>query len=78
MVLIGSLARGDWSARSDADIVVLVDGADAPGRSRGPQYAPVEHPGIVVDLFVYTPDEQRTWSPRFRKEVEQGIRLYRR
>ena len=36
VVLIGSLARGDWSARSDADVVIVVAGAPAgPGPFRG-------------------------------------------
>lgn len=77
VVLIGSLARGDWSARSDADVVVLVDRADAPGPFRSPDYAPVESVGVGVDLLVYTPEETVAWSPRFRDEVERGIVLYR-
>jgi Nucleotidyltransferase domain len=40
VILIGSLARGDWSVRSDADVVVLVDSSDSPGPFRGPAYAP--------------------------------------
>lgn len=78
VVLIGSLARDDWSARSDADLVVLVDRAEEPGPFRGARYAPAKHPGIAVDLLVYTPDERRAWSPRFRAEVQRGIRLYGR
>jgi len=78
VVLIGSLARGDWSARSDADLILVVDRSDEPGPFRGPRYAPAEHPGIPVDLLVFTPEEQRDWSPRFREEVEQGTRLYTR
>jgi uncharacterized protein len=78
VVLIGSLARGDWSARSDADVVVLVDRAEEPGPFRGPRYAPAEHPGIPMDLLVFTPEEEQAWSPRFREEVQQGIKLYAR
>jgi predicted nucleotidyltransferase len=40
VVLIGSLARGDWSARSDADIVVIVDSAGDRGPFRSQVYAP--------------------------------------
>ena len=54
VVLFVSLAPGDWSARSDADVVVLVDRADRPGPFRGPDYAPQRSPGVPVD-FVYTP-----------------------
>jgi predicted nucleotidyltransferase len=78
VVLIGSLARGDWSARSDADVVVVVDRDDEPGPFRGPKYVPTRSVGVPVDALVYTPDEARTWSPRFRAEVERGLILYRR
>jgi predicted nucleotidyltransferase len=78
VVLIGSLARGDWSARSDADVVIVVDDAREPGPFRGVEYVPSERVGVAVDLLVYTPDESRTWSPRFTREVERGIVLYRR
>jgi uncharacterized protein len=78
VILIGSLARGDWSARSDADVVVVVDHADRPGPFRGPEYAPRRSPGVPVDVLVYTPQEQEAWTPRFRGEVERGRRLYER
>jgi hypothetical protein len=78
VVLIGSLARGDWSARSDADLVVLVDRADRPGPFRSPDYAPRRSPGVPVDVLVYTPQEQESWTPRFRRDVERGLRLYER
>jgi uncharacterized protein len=78
VILIGSLARGDWSARSDADIVVLVDRTDRPGPFRGPDYAPRCSPGVPVDVLVYTPQEQESWTPRFRREVERGRRMYER
>ncbi len=78
VVLIGSLARGDWSARSDADVVVVVDEAAEPGPFRGAAYAPSESVGVAVDVLVYTPGEAADWSARFRAEVEQGVVLYRR
>lgn len=77
-ILIGSLARGDWSARSDADLVVVVDEASEPGTLRGARYAPWEPLGISVDVLVYTRDEARDWRPRFHAEVERGVVLYRR
>jgi predicted nucleotidyltransferase len=40
VVLIGSLAKGTWSARSDADVVILVDWAEGPSAFRGPDYFP--------------------------------------
>src|SRR5918996_5766378 len=73
VILIGSLARGDWSARSDADLVVLVDCADGPGPFRGPDYAPRRSPGVPVDVLVYTPQEQESWTPRFRRGGERGL-----
>jgi uncharacterized protein len=78
VILIGSLARGDWSARSDADILVVVDRADPLGPFRGPSYAPTTRIGISTDVFVYTPDELAGRSARFRAEIARGIVLYRR
>jgi len=78
VVLIGSLARGNWSARSDADIVVVVDTARERGPFRGSEYAPTTSIGVPVDVLVYTPEESAAWSPRFRAEIERGVLLYRR
>ncbi len=78
VILFGSLARGDWSARSDADVVVVVDTARERGPFRGPDYAPSTSVGVPVDVLVYTPEESAAWSPRFRAEIERGVLLYRR
>lgn len=79
VTLIGSLARGDWSARSDADLVVVVDRAREPrGGLRGPDYAPAGRFPVPVDVLVYTVEEAQGWSPRLRREVEAGVPLYRR
>lgn len=78
VTLIGSLARGDWSARSDADIVVIVDHATEPGPFRGVSYAPTRRIGVAVDVFVHTHAEVTSWSERFRSEVARGVVLYRR
>lgn len=77
-VLIGSLARGDWSARSDADVVVIVDSTDERGPFRGAAYAPAAPIGVDVDVFVYLPEEMRSWSPRLGEEVARGLPLFRR
>lgn len=78
VVLIGSLARGDWSARSDADVVVVVDEADDPPRERPLRYAPAGRLGVGVELLVYTREETARWSPRFEAEVRGGLVLHRR
>jgi predicted nucleotidyltransferase len=77
-ILIGSLARGDWSARSDADVVIVVDRATTPGPFRGPTYLPRRSVGVPVDILVYTSEEVQAWSDRFRAEVSRGVVLYRR
>ncbi len=79
VALIGSLARGDWSARSDADLVVMVDRHDEPVIPfRSADYLPGRGVSIPVDVFVYTPEEAAEWGPRYREDVERGIVLYRR
>lgn len=78
VVLVGSLARGDWTAYSDADIVVVIDRSDERGPFRSPDYMPHRPLSVPVDVLVYTPEEQASWSPRFRADVESGVVLYRR
>jgi predicted nucleotidyltransferase len=78
VILFGSLAKGTWSASSDADVVVIVDHASERGPFRGTDYAPRSGVGVGVDVLVYTGEETKGWGPRFRAEVEQGIVLYRR
>lgn len=77
VVLIGSLARGDWSAGSDADLVILVDHHPAPGPFRGPEYVATDL-GVGVDVLVFTPEEASGWSPRFKAEVDRGVVLFDR
>lgn len=74
-VLIGSLARDDWSARSDADVVIVVDGSEQPFRQREAAYRPRTSLGIPLDLFVYTEDERASWGPRLRRAAKEGIAL---
>lgn len=76
--LIGSLARGDWSARSDADVVLIVDTARTAGPFRGAEYAPGATLPVPVDVLVYTQDETASWGERFRVEFDRGLPLYRR
>jgi uncharacterized protein len=72
VILIGSLARGDWSARSDADMVVIADEAVPRAHDRGVAYAPRAPLPVPVDLLVFTADESGQWGDRFRREVESG------
>jgi uncharacterized protein len=78
VTLIGSLARGDWSARSDADLVVVVDRATERIGLRSADYVPVGAFPVPVDVFVYTPGELAELSARFRAELERGSVLFRR
>lgn len=78
VVLIGSLARGDFTRRSDADLVLLVDHCDERGPFRGAAYAPRTNLGVPVDVLVYTHDEARHWRRRFRAEVDRGVVLHAR
>lgn len=78
VILIGSLAKGTWSASSDADVVVLVDERRCSEPGRAHEYAPRQPLGIGVDLFVRTPLEVEAVGPRFAAEVEAGIVLFDR
>ncbi len=78
VVLIGSLARGDWSASSDADVVAVIDASEETFRDRSLTYAPRRSVPLSLDLFVYTGGEREQWGERFRREVSDGTVLYRR
>ncbi len=56
VILFGSLARGDYTGTSDADLLIVVDAATEPFVRRGTAYADPFLP-VPVDLFVYTADE---------------------
>lgn len=64
MVLFGSFARGDCTAASDADVLVIL--RDSPCRfdERLPRYHPTGL-GLSVDVFPYTLAEAR-------QSLEQG------
>ena len=74
-VLIGSLAGDRWSARSDADVVIVLADSERPFRDRSAAYSPETGVGVPLDLLVYTEREQAHWGPRFRGAVEAGIDL---
>ncbi|HWP34512.1 MAG TPA: hypothetical protein VNM66_02850, partial [Thermodesulfobacteriota bacterium] len=64
MILIGSPARGDRAAGSDADPVVPVDRHDRPGPFRGPESLPAEPVGMPLAPLGCTPEERRAGAPR--------------
>jgi predicted nucleotidyltransferase len=53
VILFGSFARGDCTAQSDADVVVLLRECNRPFRERIPLFAP-DDVGVGVDVFPYT------------------------
>ncbi|MGH2352060.1 MAG: nucleotidyltransferase domain-containing protein [Chloroflexota bacterium] len=80
VVLFGSLARGDATPGSDADLLVVLSSSDVSFLHRIPRYLPADC-GIGVDVFPYTRDElasRLATSPRWAREVAEGIVLYQR
>jgi len=53
VVLFGSFARGDCTAASDADVLILLRDSPLDFRERIPLYHP-EYMGVSVDVFPYT------------------------
>ena len=58
VVLFGSLARGDATAASDADVLILLRDSSASFGERLVQYKPVGL-GVSVEVFPYTLEEAR-------------------
>ena len=77
--LFGSLARGDMTPRSDADLLVILREASDPPRDRIPRYLP-DHTPVPVDVFPFTRAEieaRRREGDRFLTRVfTEAIRLY--
>lgn len=76
VVLFGSVARGEHTGHSDADLLVLVGSSPLPFPERSPAYAPSEPP-LPVDTFVYTLRESLE-TPLARRALAEGIVLYDR
>ena len=77
VVLIGSLARGDYTAFSDADVVVIVAGD---GRRFIDRIADFIDPELPVDVEprVYTVEELRALAAsgsRIVEEIRRGVVL---
>ena len=56
VVLFGSLARGDHTAASDADVLILLRESQEDFRDRIPRFLPVGL-GVGADVFPYTLEE---------------------
>lgn len=56
VVLFGSLAGGDYTAGSDADLLIVLDTSDRPFHERLAAYVTTEL-AVPADVFVYTADE---------------------
>ncbi len=54
--MFGSLARGEATARSDADILIVLESSPKPFHERGPDYLR-RGVGVSLDLFAYTMPE---------------------
>jgi predicted nucleotidyltransferase len=77
--LFGSLARGDATARSDADLLIVVDHDDRRPMDRAPEFLRLlEGLGRPVDVVVVTAAEWRARAgSRFHDEISTwGIRLH--
>jgi len=78
VILIGSLARGDYTARSDADVVVIVESDSRRPIDRIADYIDPTMP-VDVEPRVYTLDEVRRMARRkariVREILEVGVLL---
>ena len=81
VILFGSLAKGNYTPRSDADICIVLQGSDdRRPPDRIPEYlAAFSGAPVPVDVLVYTKSEvERMWREgrRFvREALEEGITL---
>jgi predicted nucleotidyltransferase len=81
VILFGSLARGDCTAQSDADVVVLLYQDDRPFHERLLNGSP-DDIGLGVDVFPYTLAEARRsvaegWGV-MRPALADGVVLFER
>jgi len=81
VVLFGSIARGDATAASDANVLILLHASSRDFLQRIPQFLPVSL-GIGVDVFPYTIEEaaralDEGWGV-VRSALEEGVVLFER
>lgn len=81
IVLFGSLARGDHTGASDADVLIILADSSLQFDERIPAFRPFSV-GIGVDLFPYTRDEARKglkegWGV-VKVALEEGLVLFER
>jgi predicted nucleotidyltransferase len=74
VILFGSRARGEQSALSDADMLVVMP-SDLPFVERLAELYRVLHP-FEVDLFAYTPEEFEAGNAVIRSALAEGKVLY--
>lgn len=79
--LFGSLARGDATPGSDADLMVLVSRSPLPFLERPLRYQ-LDFCGLGTDILVYTRAEaaqmESEGHPLFRAVYTEGVPLFRR
>jgi uncharacterized protein len=79
VLLFGSVARGDFGARSDLDLLVILSRSDKPFRDPVAEFLP-DPPLYPADLFPVTEDELRerlsAGDPFLRRAIDEGVRLY--
>lgn len=81
IVLLGSMARGDWSRNSDYDVLIGLRGDD--GKRLLDRMAEFALPcGVAIDVFPYSQSEwQRmfqTYHPLLLEGLEHGVVLWDR
>lgn len=76
-IVFGSLARGDAGARSDVDLILIVDSHER-FSERCARFYRALAPRVGTDLLVYTPDEFETMrsSPFLRHALKESRVVY--
>jgi predicted nucleotidyltransferase len=81
VVLFGSFARGNFSARSDIDLLIVLKSSDLPVRERIPEFLS-DCSAYPTDVFPLTEAELdlllRDSDPFWMQVVREGIECYSR